>query len=210
MQQSGITGDDRDLFRRKKAFGENARQEQTRASILNSVQQQMKDKTWFVIYACALLLTVMEVIVMGWHAITEGLSIIIGTTLIILILSFSDYQKDKRFLAIQNLLKESKVTVIRGKFQQQVSLSIWELVVGDVVLLSIGDKVPADCLVLEKSGLEVQIPEHLRVGNDLVDGFDKPFDERILFAETHIKRGKCKALVCCVGTNSSRPPKEVR
>ena len=49
--------------------------------------------------------------------------------------------------------KEETVTVIRGKFGATQSISIWDLVVGDIVLLSSGTRVPADCIVIESSDL---------------------------------------------------------
>jgi P-type E1-E2 ATPase len=81
----------------------------------------------------------------------EGISIIIAGLLMILILTYSDLMKDKRFVSLQSLIKEGSIPVIRGKFGSTHSRSIWDLVVGDVILLSAGDRIPADCLVLESS-----------------------------------------------------------
>jgi magnesium-transporting ATPase (P-type) len=46
--------------------------------------------------------------------------------------------------------------VIRGKFGAIQNESVWSLVVGDVILLSTGQRVPADCLILDASDLEVK------------------------------------------------------
>jgi len=53
------------------------------------------------------------------------------------------------------LIKEEKVTVIRGKKGATSSISVWDLVVGDVILLDTGARVPADCIVIESSDLQV-------------------------------------------------------
>lgn len=43
----------------------------------------------------------------------------------------------------------------RGKRAQMQSISVWDLVVGDIVHLTAGDKVPADCLVISSASLKV-------------------------------------------------------
>jgi len=53
------------------------------------------------------------------------------------------------------LIKEEDVAVIRGKQGSTNSISVWDLVVGDVIILEAGSKIPADCLLLEASELEV-------------------------------------------------------
>ena len=39
--------------------------------------------------------------------------------------------------------------VIRGKRGAVQSCNVWDLVVGDIVYLSAGDKVPADCIIAD-------------------------------------------------------------
>jgi magnesium-transporting ATPase (P-type) len=56
------------------------------------------------------------------------------------------------------LVIDELVPVIRGKFGATQSVSIWNLVVGDVILLDTGAKIPADCIVVESSDLMVQEP----------------------------------------------------
>ena len=125
-----------------------------------------------------------------------------------IIITYADLIKDKRFVSLQALIKEETIPVIRGKFGATHSRSVWELVVGDVILLSAGDRVPADCLVLESSSLTVeqriQTEEEIdrKPVNKAVHG--DPF----LFADSLVQRGTCKALVLCVGPISSRGPRE--
>lgn len=92
----------------------------------------------------------------GAKGLVEGISIIIAGVLMMLILTWSDLVKDKRFVSLQSLIKEESIPVLRGKFGATHSRSVWDLVVGDVVLLSAGDRIPADCLVLESSDFQVE------------------------------------------------------
>mmetsp|Transcript_1476 Transcript_1476/g.2597 ORF Transcript_1476/g.2597 Transcript_1476/m.2597 type:complete len:281 (+) Transcript_1476:23-865(+) len=209
---SGITGDDRDLLRRIQVFGENVKILPQIPGILDSLKQQCQDKMWWAIIGSAFVLSVFEGFFTSLDAMMQGVSIIFGTVFIILILSVADYLKDSQFVKLQSILKDQDVQVIRGKMGEVIQISAWNLVVGDVIQLGTGERVPADCLVIEHSDLQVSIPEHLEnksedamdVNDELTEGPRKVEDERVLFADSFIKRGHCKALVCSVGENSSR------
>lgn len=47
------------------------------------------------------------------------------------------------------------VTVYRGSFGTALSVPVRDLVVGDIVQLSQGDRVPADCIILSELNLVV-------------------------------------------------------
>jgi len=53
------------------------------------------------------------------------------------------------------LIKDESIPVIRGKQGSSQSVSVWSLVVGDVILLETGARVPADCLLIEGADLRV-------------------------------------------------------
>ena len=99
--------------------------------------------------------------------------------------------------------------MIRGKFGLTQSVSIWDVVAGDVILLSSGSKVPADCLVINSFDLQVedgdadddQLEDEQRKEQkgSIEEGGD-PF----LRAGSIIEKGSCKAVVCCVGVHSTR------
>ena len=66
------------------------------------------------------------------------MAIVVATFIIIAVTSTADFFKDKAFVNLQSLVKEEKIAVIRGKFGQTSSISVWDLVVGDVILLEAG------------------------------------------------------------------------
>ena len=41
-----------------------------------------------------------------------------------------------------------------------MSVSVWDLVVGDVIILEAGQRIPADCLVIESSDARVDEAQH--------------------------------------------------
>ena len=69
--------------------------------------------------------------------------------------SIADYLKDNQFVRLQSMVKNESVTVIRGKYNATHRVSVWSLVVGDVILLETGMRVPADCIVIKSVDLKV-------------------------------------------------------
>ena len=120
--------------------------------------------------------------------------------LIVTILATVDYSKDRRFVELQQLLHNERMSVIRGKAFQTRSISVWDLVVGDVVLLECGSRVPADCLVLAEENLKVQEPDQDNNAGD----FDRANGDPFLRAGSIVRSGNARALVCAVGAGSTR------
>lgn len=117
---------------------------------------------------------------------------------------------------------ESKVeaTVIRDG--QEFLVGQDELLVGDVIILSGGDSIPADCLVIE-ANLQAQVdesyltPDINPVQKKAIKVFEETFEKRVsdskdgdevdmpdpfLLASTLCTAGRMKALVCAVGNNT--------
>jgi magnesium-transporting ATPase (P-type) len=88
-----------------------------------------------------------------------------------------------------------------------VTISTEDLVVGDVVLITAGNTVPADCLVFESVNISTDEsaltgePEELKkfaVTADNVDNNAVP----LVLRSTLCATGSGKAIVCCVGPNT--------
>jgi Ca2+ transporting ATPase len=88
----------------------------------------------------------------GW---IEGASIYLAIIIIVSISSLNDWVKDKQFVRLQNEVKNEKIAVIRGKLGATQSVNVYELVVGDIILLETGCRVPSDCILVESSDLAV-------------------------------------------------------
>ena len=88
----------------------------------------------------------------GW---IEGVSIIISMLLLILISSCNEYKKDMTFTDLHDYSRDESLPTIRGKIGCMQSVSIWDLVVGDVIQLTEGDKIPADCIAITSNNLKV-------------------------------------------------------
>jgi len=111
-----------------------------------------------------LLSSVVSVFFGEWREVWEGISIILVALFLIMLIAVADYIKDNKFIELSSNIKEENVPVIRGKLGATQSISICDVVVGDVVLLETGASVPADCLIIDAQ--DMQIDEPLQEGPD--------------------------------------------
>jgi magnesium-transporting ATPase (P-type) len=135
---TGIVGDKADLERRKAVYGENLKPLPPPSSILESFKQEVKNIMWVIIGATAIISGFCGIYKEGIYAITTALSILFIGIVLIIISSLVDYCKDKKFIQLSSLVKEENATVIRGKFGATERVSIWSLVVGDIVMITEG------------------------------------------------------------------------
>ena len=123
----------------------------------DSFCQTLKQTVFLVLIVSSILVCIAEMYQIGsfTKGIGEGLSIIISAMFLIFVTSYADLAKDKQFVSLQSEILEENITVLRGKLGSTTTQSIWSLVVGDVIILESGCKVPADCIIIESQDLEV-------------------------------------------------------
>ena len=85
----------------------------------------------------------------------EAVSIYFAVIFAGMIQTFCDWGKEKQFLRLRAEIMKEKVTVLRGQYGTSQTIYVKDLVVGDIVLLNQGDRVPADCLLLEEMDMRV-------------------------------------------------------
>ena len=116
-------------------------------------------------------------------------------------------QESKAEHALDELSKLSSSSCIVIRDGKEMDVDTSSLVPGDIVLLKLGDLVPADCRVVEEYGLKVD--ESFLTGESLA--VVKTSDtiksnvtsvgdiHNMLFSGSSIMMGKCKAIVCATG-----------
>ena len=77
----------------------------------------------------------------------EGVAILIAIIIIVLVGSINDYQKERQFLRLDEKKQRREVKVIRSGKPQQVS--IFDILVGDIVCIEPGDVFPADGIFID-------------------------------------------------------------
>ena len=122
---------------------------------LDSLKEALNEKILFVIAIMAVLSIITGMIYTPTTGWIEGVSILVALFILVLISSLNDLSKDKTFVKLQSLALDESLTTIRGKVGSMQSVNAWDLVVGDVIVLTAGDKVPADAIIFESQNLTV-------------------------------------------------------
>ncbi|EMS65485.1 Calcium-transporting ATPase 3, plasma membrane-type [Triticum urartu] len=135
-----------------------------------------------------------ELASLGWPGgMYDGLGIMLTISLVVTITAASDYKQSLQFRDLDREKKKIEIQVTRDGFRQKVS--IYDIVVGDIVHLSIGDQVPADGLfidgysfIVDESSLSAESePVHVSATN------------RFLLGGTKVQDGSARMLVTAVG-----------
>jgi len=85
----------------------------------------------------------------------ESLTIFSGLILACLISAICDWIKENQFLELRKEINLLKVNVYRGSFGTTKRIPIKKLVVGDIIEIKQGDRVPADCILIEEMNITV-------------------------------------------------------
>nr|XP_043622055.1 calcium-transporting ATPase 4, plasma membrane-type [Erigeron canadensis] len=183
-----------DLSIRQETYGTNKYIEKPSKSFLMFVWDALHDLTLIILIVCAIVSIGVGLATEGWpDGIYDGLGILLSILLVVTVTAVSDYKQSLQFRDLDKEKKKISSHVTRDACRKKVS--IYDLVVGDVVHLSIGDQVPADGIFI--SGYNLLIDESSLTGESDYVHIDekKPF----LLAGTKVQDGSAKMLVTAVG-----------
>jgi Ca2+-transporting ATPase len=141
--ENGLT--EAEVASRRNTYGDNRLPMGKAVSRLAILLSQVKSPLVYIILVAALVSLVAQEY--------GDFAIIMAVVVIDVILGYvQEYQAQKTYTALKGLLKPT-TTVIREGVRQEVE--VWELVPGDLALLSMGEKVPADGRLRESVKLSV-------------------------------------------------------
>ncbi|KAF2248803.1 calcium-translocating P-type ATPase [Trematosphaeria pertusa] len=82
----------------------------------------------------------------------EGVAIVVAIVIVVVVGALNDWQKERQFVKLNKKKEDRYVKVIRsGKTRE---LSVYEVLVGDVVSLEPGDMVPVDGILIQGHGVK--------------------------------------------------------
>ncbi|KAG9158404.1 hypothetical protein Leryth_013151 [Lithospermum erythrorhizon] len=184
----------REIQGRQRIFGLNHFIEKPQRPLWMFVWDALQDLTLVILMFCAVVSIGVGIATEGWpKGLYDGLGIILCIFLVVIVTAVSDYRQSLQFKDLDKEKKNIVIQVTRDGSRQKIS--IYDLVVGDIVHLSIGDQVPADGVFL--SGYSLTIDESCLSGESepVKIGKDRPF----LLSGTKVQDGSGKMLVTSVG-----------
>ncbi|GAB2268483.1 Calcium-transporting ATPase 9, plasma membrane-type [Dionaea muscipula] len=195
--EMGVPAEDADLINRRNAFGSNTYPHKKGKGFLTFLWEAWQDLTLIILIIAAVASLVLgiktEGLKEGWY---DGGSITFAVLLVIVVTAVSDYRQSLQFQNLNEEKRNIQLEVIRGARREKIS--IYDIVVGDVVPLKIGDQVPADGIFI--SGHSLAIDESSMTGESKIVHKDKkaPF----LMAGCKVADGFGNMLVTAVGINT--------
>ncbi|KAJ4838588.1 putative calcium-transporting ATPase 13, plasma membrane-type [Turnera subulata] len=197
--KDGIKDVEAELVRRRNVFGANRYTKAPARSFLSFVLEALKDTTIIILLVCAVTSLGFGIKQHGpkdgWY---DGGSIILAVFLVVVVSAVSNFKQSRQFGKLSDESSDINVRVVRdGRHQVR---SIFDVVVGDVVSLKIGDQIPADglfldghCLKLDESSMTGE-SDHVEV-----NGSGNPF----MLSGTKVSDGFGLMLVSSVGMNTA-------
>ncbi|KAK8664130.1 hypothetical protein V6N13_083930 [Hibiscus sabdariffa] len=195
--EKGTNEDEADLLNRRNAFGSNTYPRKKGRGFWMFLWEAWQDLTLIIlIIAAAVSLGLgikTEGLKEGWY---DGGSIFFAVFLVILVTATSDYRQSLQFQNLNEEKRNIQLEIIRGG--RTVKVSIYDLVVGDVVPLKIGDQVPADGVLI--TGHSLAIDESSMTGESKI--VHKNQKEPFLMSGCKVADGFGSMLVTGVGINT--------
>ncbi|MCL4430333.1 MAG: cation-transporting P-type ATPase [Chloroflexi bacterium] len=188
---------EQDAAARLSRFGKNSLVEEREIRFLGILREEITEPMILLLIAVGVLYSILG-------SLTDAATIIIIIILLVLAEVYNEYRAKRSISALRQLAPPIALVLRDG---QPVEVQTAFLVPGDILLLKVGQRVPADARLLEAYGLEVDesslTGESFPVAKDsaavLPSETRIPDQTNMLFTGTVITRGRAKALVTATG-----------
>ncbi|ELP90177.1 cation-transporting ATPase, putative [Entamoeba invadens IP1] len=167
-EKAGIS--DETISQRVQQYGNNLLPPAERQSFFEIWKEALSDQTLLILIASAVVSLILAAIVPhakrecpnivdmeGGSDYYEGFAILTAVLAVSLIGAWNDYSKQSKFIEIAERETDCSVKILRNGIPTESTSS--QLVVGDIVFLSVGDVLPADGVFLKGSGIRIDESE---------------------------------------------------
>lgn len=214
----GIDTSAEEIEKRRTTFGSNHFELPELKSISINIISTFKSRTMIFLIIFATLRIVMDLYKDSFR-LFDGASIYFLVVLISLISGFAKSVKDNIFLNLHIKLNEKQVRVLRQS--QELMISQEDLLVGDILIVTAGDIIKTDCIVVKAFSVEIlnynnekELYNFVNLSEDYCLGLQKSYVGKtasmiktqfpFVFSGSRITKGFAYMLVLTVGKNSSK------
>jgi len=195
MEERGLR--EKEAGARLKQYGPNEIKETLTVSPIKILLRQVKRN--YIVY----LLIIAAVLSFLVEKSITGYTIIAVILVIVSIGFIQEYRAEKAILSLKSMLMPISIVIRDGKEKEIPSR---EIVPGDVILLRCGERVPADCIILEERDIlvdeSVLTGESREIKKTAVKNERDYSDKNILYMGSFVINGKCFAKVIHTGMNT--------
>ena len=189
-----------DMFSRGRVFGKNDPVIPKLPSFFFCIIDVMKDKMVLILIFFGLISFFLGIIENKdiWF---EYCSIFISVCIIVIVLGMTEYSMDKLLINFQIELENKDVRVLRNNIEMNIPK--YRLVVGDLLIVSNGDIVPVDGLLIQSHNIlyeyENKWYKHYNINYKNLNNTDIP----LIYSGSNIYKGYGTLLVLAVGVNAA-------
>lgn len=192
MNINGLTNEE--VIESRNKYGSNTFSKKKQDSFLKLLMETFSDPIIKILLIALGIKTIFLIRDFDWY---ETVGIVLAIMVASLISSISEYGSMRAF---NKLTEESSKIDVRVKRDGQVlSVPISEIVVGDVVPLSSGDKIPADGLLVKGN---ISVDESMMNGESKEVYKEPGSDKSLVYMNTVVYSGNGLMLVRSVGDNT--------
>ncbi|KAJ1397161.1 E1-E2 ATPase-domain-containing protein [Ochromonadaceae sp. CCMP2298] len=195
--KKGLSGDAKDLQMRLELYGKNEFPEPESQSWIGMFIESFEDATLIVLIVAAvvsLAVGILEDPAKGW---VEGAAILSAVLVVAVVTACNNFNKESQFRKLNAVKDDVKVGVLRGGMA--TTIDVKRLVVGDILILNAGDRVPTDGLLVD--GSDVTCNESALTG----ESDDKKKGHKgdiFMLSGSSLATGYAHVLVSAVGESS--------
>nr|XP_043611235.1 calcium-transporting ATPase 12, plasma membrane-type-like [Erigeron canadensis] len=191
--EHGING--QDIERRKTAFGSNVCSKPTPKPFWSFVVGAFGDPTIVILLIAAAFSSDINVAEERWG---EGLKILVSLGMALVVSSVTSFFQERQFDSLPKRSNNAKIDAIREGRRQKVLVS--DVVVGDIVCLSVGDQIPANGLIINGHSLLINVSRMTGETKYIHDGGT---DTAFLYSGSKVADGNARMLVISVGVDTA-------
>lgn len=205
-EQHGLS--DQQVFQNLQRFGKNALPEDPPTPLWKLVLEQFKDQLVIILLGSAAISFVLAIFedAEGWTAFVDP-AVILTILVLNAVVGVSQESSAEKAIAALQQYSANEAKVIRNGHMQRIKAE--ELVPGDIVSITVGDRIPADCRVLSIHSNSFRVDQAILTGESQSVSKDtaaiddsravKQDQINMLFSGTTVVTGHAAALVVHTG-----------
>jgi Ca2+-transporting ATPase len=195
-----------EVLKRQDLYGKNIINIEKNISFLSLFIKQFKSFLVWLLIIVSFIALVSGVFFKKQEQLIDGIIIMLIVFLNAFVGAYQDFKSEKSAKLLKSMLKTEAI-VMRGK--KKIKIDSSELVIGDIIFLNEGDKVPADCRILNCN--ELHVDESMLTGESihvLKNNYDikevVSLSERknMVYMNTFVVGGDAMCVVVSTGKNT--------
>eukprot|EP01091_Cochliopodium_minus_P014751 TRINITY_DN505_c0_g1_i1.p1 TRINITY_DN505_c0_g1~~TRINITY_DN505_c0_g1_i1.p1 ORF type:complete len:1009 (-),score=313.19 TRINITY_DN505_c0_g1_i1:89-3070(-) len=195
--QKGLTKKQLNDPKRKQFYGINKLPERPPKSFFAYFFDALEDTTIIILIVAAVVSIILGVAVEkesgGW---IEGTAILFAVVIVGFVIAGNEFSKEKQFRKLARVSNDILIKVIRGG--QQIAVSTFDIVVGDIVYLEAGDKICADGIIIDHDDMKCDESQMTGETDAIKKGPNSPY----LLCGCQVLDGRGTMLVAAVGPHT--------